>query len=191
MRRIEAKALGLTTYDGGKPCVHGHTGGRYTSSGSCAECIKIRTAEQVELGYFKELHRKNHEKHKVRDRRRYLENRDLILEKTRAWAVNNPEKRKSIRDSYRHRRRVQELSELSTEDYHWWVFEQAKVCYWCSDPCEYSFHVDHFYPLSKGGKHELYNLVIACPSCNLRKSAKDPQEFAQEIGKPQLGVLPI
>lgn len=45
-----------------------------------------------------------------------------------------------------------------------------------------SFHVEHVIPLCRGGTNELANLVLACPSCNLRKadraSAIDPQSNA-------------
>jgi hypothetical protein len=57
------------------------------------------------------------------------------------------------------------------------------------DRCEYcqsaeslmgvTFEVDHIVPLSSGGKTELGNLGLACPSCNRHKGARrtalDPQ----------------
>jgi hypothetical protein len=38
MKRREAKALGLKTYNTGKPCPRGHVGERRVSSGSCVIC---------------------------------------------------------------------------------------------------------------------------------------------------------
>ncbi len=38
MKRREAKALGLKTYNNGKPCPNGHVGERRTDSGVCVEC---------------------------------------------------------------------------------------------------------------------------------------------------------
>lgn len=35
--------------------------------------------------------------------------------------------------------------------------------------------LDHYVPLSKGGKHESENIVAACDSCNLRKGAALPE----------------
>lgn len=63
------------------------------------------------------------------------------------------------------------------------VIEQAEGC------CEYclsrqdlsvaTFHIDHIRPLAKGGRTELDNLALACPSCNgakgARLGAKDPR----------------
>lgn len=42
LSRADARLAGLTYYQTGKPCVHGHTGDRYVSTGNCAECIKSR-----------------------------------------------------------------------------------------------------------------------------------------------------
>jgi 5-methylcytosine-specific restriction endonuclease McrA len=44
-------------------------------------------------------------------------------------------------------------------------------------------HIDHFHPLSKGGKHSIDNLVASCAKCNLSKGSKDPYVFAKQIGK--------
>lgn len=56
-------------------------------------------------------------------------------------------------------------------------------CYWCNLKLINDYHIDHYYPLSKGGKHTISNLVISCPKCNMTKHAKDPIEFANSIGK--------
>ena len=61
-----------------------------------------------------------------------------------------------------------------------WVSEQEKVCLWCGVACEEGFHVDHVTPLSKGGPHELWNLAVTCPRCNLRKNARHPVAFLLE-----------
>jgi hypothetical protein len=33
-----------------------------------------------------------------------------------------------------------------------------------------TFHLEHVIPITKGGKTEMENLALACPSCNLHKS---------------------
>jgi hypothetical protein len=40
--RDGARAKGLKTFYTGTPCLHGHAGMRYVSSGCCAECTAIR-----------------------------------------------------------------------------------------------------------------------------------------------------
>ena len=39
IERAEAKAKGLKTYFTGRPCRNGHNSYRYTTSGSCADCV--------------------------------------------------------------------------------------------------------------------------------------------------------
>lgn len=48
--------------------------------------------------------------------------------------------------------------------------KQGGLCYWCSNPVNQLYHVDHVIPVSRGGSNSPENLVIACPSCNQRKS---------------------
>lgn len=115
--------------------------------------------------------------------RRRPEIAEKQIKRARRWVKANPEKRAAIVRNYRDKRRAQEESGVGTAELAEWTAAQKKVCYWCGDKCESSFHVDHYEPLAKGGKHELENLVIACASCNLRKNAKDPLEFAQEVGR--------
>lgn len=105
------------------------------------------------------------------------------LARARAWRKANPEKRAAIVRNYRDRRRQQTEGGVSTADLAEWTAKQKKNCYWCGTRCANGFHIDHYVPLSKGGKHELGNLVIACAPCNLRKNAKDPLAFAQEVGR--------
>lgn len=99
------------------------------------------------------------------------------------WREANPEKRLAISQNYKHRRRAQEEGGISSADLLAWKRAQPKVCYWCGCKCAKAFTVDHYTALSKGGKHDAANLVIACRPCNLRKNAKDPLEFAQSVGR--------
>ena len=59
---------------------------------------------------------------------------------------------------------------------------QKWKCAVCGVCLKNGYHIDHIYPLSKGGKHEPYNLQLLCKQCNLTKSAKDPIEFMQSKG---------
>ena len=48
---------------------------------------------------------------------------------------------------------------------------------------EGSGHLDHILPLALGGRHDDDNLQLLCGTCNMRKGARDPTEFAQANGK--------
>lgn len=59
---------------------------------------------------------------------------------------------------------------------------QRYRCAVCKDRLNRNYHVDHIIPLAKGGKHEPSNVQLLCPTCNVRKSAKDPIRFMREMG---------
>lgn len=105
------------------------------------------------------------------------------LERARNWVKANPEKRAAITRNYSIRRRRAVRGGVSTAALAAWTVAQKKICYWCGARCPEGFHIDHYKPLSKGGEHELHNLVIACGPCNLKKNAKDPLDFAKEVGR--------
>lgn len=60
---------------------------------------------------------------------------------------------------------------------------QRSKCAMCGSCIKGGYHVDHIFPLAKGGKHEPHNIQLLCPTCNVRKSAKHPIVFAQQMGK--------
>ena len=59
---------------------------------------------------------------------------------------------------------------------------QNNKCLNCNDDFDYTDtckkpSVEHFVPLSKGGKNEINNAMLLCYSCNSSKQAKLPHEF--------------
>lgn len=62
------------------------------------------------------------------------------------------------------------------------IFESGGSCEWCGvDLVNQEFELDHVQSLSQQGHNTADNLVVACPSCNRRKSGKHPARFASEI----------
>jgi 5-methylcytosine-specific restriction endonuclease McrA len=55
-------------------------------------------------------------------------------------------------------------------------------CVYCKTDIKKRYHVDHIIPLTRGGTNWPDNLQLLCPSCNLRKSSKKPELFANEMG---------
>jgi 5-methylcytosine-specific restriction endonuclease McrA len=43
-----------------------------------------------------------------------------------------------------------------------------------------SYHIDHIFPVSRGGKTELANLQLLCEPCNMSKSTKAEGEFSKK-----------
>ena len=54
---------------------------------------------------------------------------------------------------------------------------QGGRCFYCGVEVGEKYHVDHFMPLVLGGSNSPENLVIACPACNMAKSARHPIAF--------------
>lgn len=180
--RRDAKLSGSKTY-AGRPCKHGHDGLKYTGCGSCVECSRANSTSEEKKQYDALYLTKNKEKILARCRAYYQRTSQVRMVTQKLWNSKNIEKVRAIKKSYKARRRTQEKSGMSTKDLILWEQSTVKVCYWCDSPCEGLYHVDHYFPLSKGGAHREENLVISCPGCNLRKSARDPQVFAAMIGK--------
>ena len=59
---------------------------------------------------------------------------------------------------------------------------QRWLCPACQVDILSGYHMDHIVALANGGKHEPTNIQLLCGPCNLRKAAKDPIEFMQEMG---------
>lgn len=115
--------------------------------------------------------------------RAYRELNAATLAATKAaWRAENTELIRATKHSYKARRRAQMKSGDSSRSVQEWLSAVDKVCVWCKVGCDANFHIDHFYPLARGGEHRVSNLVIACPTCNVRKSALMPEEFCARNG---------
>ncbi|WP_035911104.1 HNH endonuclease [Frankia sp. CeD] len=113
--------------------------------------------------------------------------RIIVLQRER-YARLTPEQREAHR-SARARRKVRLRIAMTAED------RQASVGYriaTMNDPCFYcgsidETHIDHFIPLARGGTEHWWNLVRACPPCNMAKHARCGTYFAlmKGCGEPR------
>lgn len=133
--------------------------------------------------YVKAYQAATRDRKRAYDRERHKGQASEVAKRAAEWNRANRERRAAITRNYSCRRRVKVGVGVSTQALREWTAAQKKVCHWCGCKCPNSFHIDHYVPLSKGGAHELQNLVIACGPCNLRKNAKDPLDFAREVGR--------
>jgi len=93
----------------------------------------------------------------------------------------NPDKCRAKNNARRTRILIAKGSH-SAEDIQSLFKAQKGKCAYCAVRVKTNYHVDHIMPLSKGGANWPANLQILCATCNIKKSAKDPIVFAQDIG---------
>lgn len=130
---------------------------------------------------YKAAHRKNKARY-------YAENTEILRAKVAAWQAQNPELVRVYKKLNRQKRRAQ----IKGQHVPAWVvaklFElfEGKCAYCRSAP---AVHMDHIYPLSKGGDHLPSNLAPACAHCNLSKNASLPVEFRDRTGYDVQAVI--
>ncbi len=134
-------------------------------------------------------------------------------EAMRRWRANNPEARAARARAYtqrhkdqvnaaskryrlRHpdirlaisrRRRAREFGALGTFTLGEWrdlVARHERRCAYCG--VEAPLQADHRVPLSRGGTHEVANILPACGSCNRRKASAPEAEFRGRLATEQV-----
>jgi hypothetical protein len=53
--------------------------------------------------------------------------------------------------------------------------------------CRSEFHADHLVPYSRGGRTEVCNLVVSCPSCNYAKGTMGDATFRRRLAQYGMG----
>lgn len=167
-----------------------HKQGRGGLNPQCKQCNRERVAAyQAAKGAEYKTRKRAYDKQRrdaglVPCRRAWREtNRERLARAKAAWAAAHPEKVKWVKVAYKHRRRALEAGGVSSRELRIWWRAQRQVCYWCGATQAKEYTIDHYVPLARGGKHVIGNLVVACRPCNVRKNAKDPLEFARQIGR--------
>lgn len=144
---------------------------------------------------------KNPEKVAAAKKAYYEKNKDSVKAKAAMWAILNPEKILAIARAYRmanpekiaaHARNrrsrvIQAVGSHTAAEVRSILESQCGLCANCGVKLIKSggkkYHVDHIMPLALGGSNWPYNLQCLCPTCNLRKSAKHPADWAKQQGK--------
>ena len=140
-----------------------------------AEANKEKIAEKVKA--YKEA---NKEKLKETAKAYYEANKEKIVEKVKAY--HQTEKGKMISIAKAHKRRAREKSTedgtVTAEAIGELLQRQNNRCNDCGDEFndQTPKHLDHHYPLARGGTHTLDNVVWLCQHCNQVKHATVPDE---------------
>lgn len=185
-----------------KPCIKCGAQDRY-NSGKCKPCIAGRSRKYREANREKIAERKREYYEANRDRalesvrKHYEANREKVTEYQRLYresnrdrAINyqreyhkaNPEKSKIARRN----RRAQikgNGGKLSPNIVQALMGLQNGKCACCSKSLKQGHHLDHIMPLALGGTNTDDNVQLLTPSCNLRKGAKHPDDWARSNGR--------
>lgn len=144
---------------------------RNSFSYSCGCFLQSKMPEGKSLQNKIERNKRWHEKNKEH-RKQYL----------RKWKQTN----KHLVRNAENRRRESNSSDIKcVESAALYLIARSNepvACYICGTITTNSMdrHVDHVTPLSKGGKHSIENLAIACTKCNLEKHDKLLEDFMAE-----------
>ncbi len=130
----------------------------------------------------RERHERDREKRRKAQRQHYLANADRIKLMARAYAKANPERRKA----HEYKRRAIKMKSggaFTPDDLDRIRKQQKNRCaYYQICGAKNPSHVDHIFPLSRGGTNYASNIQLTCKACNLSKHAKHPIEFSKELG---------
>ncbi len=144
-----------------------------------ADELKVRKAKhyQENREYYLEQGKQYALEHKdekqAYDRQYNYDHREKKAAQGQAWAERNREKSNLMKKNHKDKTRlIKQSSSLTTLALFDWSNEQPKLCTYCNVDCRGDYHIDHVEPLAKGGEHELGNMTISCPRCNLSKDDK-------------------
>lgn len=112
-------------------------------------------------------------------------NQETVAERRANWRKQNPDKVSILRRASKAMRRARQKAGGSYKAADILDLQrlQRGRCAACVRPLGRGYHVDHVQPLARGGRNDKKNLQLLCPSCNQTKSARDPLEFMQSLGK--------
>lgn len=160
-------------------------------SRDCKKCNYVRAKKWHEEHPERVAeHKRNHylnnlERYKQITARWNFEHKEKHMESHRKWLKNNPEKARAVRTRYENKRRAWENNcedKVTTNELNELIKNSNNICFWCDKEIpQNKLHLDHIYPLSRGGMNNIYNIVISCEYCNKRKADKNPEKFIEEI----------
>lgn len=131
--------------------------------------------------YRQEWSKRNKDKKRLSQKAWRDKNKDKIKEYRKEHERANPQRYTCYRRNYRALKRNAKGSH-TVSDIECLLQKQEHSCNYCSCDVSLNYHVDHIQPLSLGGRNDITNLQILCPTCNLSKSNKEPKQYEKEIG---------
>jgi 5-methylcytosine-specific restriction endonuclease McrA len=111
----------------------------------------------------------------------YKENTDRFKETNAKWHATHPESNR-ISGHKRRARKLENGGSFSAEQIKNILKQQKNKCVVCRANISKTFHIDHIFPLSRGGSNSATNIQLLCPTCNRCKGARHPIDFMQSRG---------
>lgn len=200
--RADAIKLGLRRYFDGVQCKLGHIEEKLVSNYKCIRCNRIDVAEwqkanvdkkiqyvknwRIRTGwkrnaekdkiYSKNYWSKNPEKLKLRNKRKNRRIKEMYPEKHRERKRIYKANRRAYKRQSGGRHTLRQIKELYKK--------QGGKCVNCLSEFEKSgYHIDHIFPISRGGRNDISNIQLLCPPCNIAKGSLHPLEFAKKQGR--------
>lgn len=129
---------------------------------------------------------RNKESYKMRARKHYIKHREEKLAYAKQYQKDNPDKVRATK--YKREKLKGDKYVVTDRDIRRQRDIQKGLCFWCGDRIQ-KYHIDHVMPLSKGGSHSIGNIVISCPTCNIKKNNRLPIDFIKSKGSAEKNEL--
>lgn len=106
---------------------------------------------------------------------------DHINERAKKWRLKNSDKIALYNRTNKNKRKGAAGSHTNDDVAEIYDLQKGR-CAYCNKKVRDDYHIDHVVPVSKGGTNNKDNICISCPTCNLKKHAKLPHDWAKERG---------
>ena len=129
----------------------------------------------------KRYYYKNRKRRILSSRLWYKNNKQRVIDRNTEWRKRNIDKVKV----YRHNREILEKKSIKTGTINEFAVKELKntqndFCALCGKRMFGKYTLDHIFPLSKGGYHEIYNIQLVHRYCNSMKSNKVSEKDIQK-----------
>lgn len=136
------------------------------------------------------------ERRRIRNNEKYHEDVEASRAAARAWyATSYGRLAKSIASARRRGRLYGSTEHYDDNDLAHLHATQLGLCHYCqrtmtSGPGPLQTWVDHMDPLIGGGSNAVWNIVLACRTCNLMKHDQPYDDFIARTDRPNINTPP-
>lgn len=146
-------------------------------NGRCVKCYKAAALERV-----RKYNAAHPDRYKASQKKIDLARKDDPkrkadrLKRSKAWALANPERTNfthAIREARRRARKRENGGNVTLQEWETQLEVFGHACAYCLKtgvPLE----MEHVWPIARGGRHDIENVVPSCGPCNYRKHARGP-----------------